>query len=350
LNEKSSPSALLHQVNQANTLQEIIGLQGRLPGLLKSLIDEDATVRYLSGFISNFADTVLKRIICIAIEEMGPAPAKFSFMLMGSTCRREQTLLTDQDNAIVFDDAPADTLQDVRQYFLEFGEKICGWLDEAGYAYCKGDFMAQNPQWCQPLSQWKKYYADWVLGFEPESQVRFGIFFDFRSAHGNEGLIDALRQHLFELLTKSRGFFFHLQEIAMQYKPPLGLFGKLRVGTASGHPDSLDIKSAMEPFVFITRLFAFSEGVEVSNTFERLDQLLEKKAFMKEEHSEIVHAYGFLMRLRLLNQIEEITGKNRPADNFIDPKALSPDDRFLLKESLKVIRKLQRKISTLQIK
>jgi signal-transduction protein with cAMP-binding, CBS, and nucleotidyltransferase domain len=49
----------------------------------------------------------LKTLIGFAIDEMGPPPARFVFMVLGSEGRKEQTLKTDQDNAIIIEDLPA---------------------------------------------------------------------------------------------------------------------------------------------------------------------------------------------------------------------------------------------------
>jgi len=39
-----------------------------------------------------------------AMDELGQPPARFVFMILGSEGRNEQTLKTDQDNAIIFED------------------------------------------------------------------------------------------------------------------------------------------------------------------------------------------------------------------------------------------------------
>jgi hypothetical protein len=45
-------------------------------------------------------------------------------MALGSEGRREQTLRTDQDNAIVFADVPPDREEEVQKYFLKLAEKV----------------------------------------------------------------------------------------------------------------------------------------------------------------------------------------------------------------------------------
>ena len=110
--------------------------------------------------ISTVADAITQRLIEFAIEEMGEPPARFAFMALGSEGRREQTMVTDQDNAIIFEDVPNEKYSEVNRYFLYLGEKINLWLDRIGYQYCNGEVMAGNPQWCQPLSRWKNYFSN----------------------------------------------------------------------------------------------------------------------------------------------------------------------------------------------
>jgi CBS domain-containing protein len=348
-NIKSSPTSLIHDIQKANGLEEVIEIRSRLPLFLRSMMDGNAPVQQLNGFVTDIADAVLGKLIQFAIQRLGPPPIPFAFIVMGSACRREETLNADQDNAIVFADVPRDSQQEASAYFLRLGERVCGWLDRAGYAYCKGDFMAQNPEWCQPLSRWKEYYGKWIMGVEPEAQVRFGIFFDFRAAHGDRTLTDELRQHLLELLADSRGFFLHLLEIARRFDSHLGFFGNVSVEKKGEHRNSLDIKSAMEAIVFIVRLYAFLNRIEAVNTVERLDQLLGRKVFGPEEHTDIVQAYEALMKLKLQNQLIAGNENMGLSANFVEPEKLDPQDRLILKESLKAVKRLKRKARSIGI-
>jgi CBS domain-containing protein len=54
----------------------------------------------------------------------GPPPAPFAFLLFGSEGRREQTLKTDQDNAIVFEDVPVEKEQGSGPIF-SLGTRVC---------------------------------------------------------------------------------------------------------------------------------------------------------------------------------------------------------------------------------
>ena len=126
---------------------------------------------------------------------------------MGSQGRQEQTLLTDQDNAIIYEDSdPAlakdPAAPDPARYFLTLGEKVCRLLDEGGYALCLGEVMASNPKWCKPLSQWKESFSEWIMKAEPQELLDVSISLDFRPVFGETHLARELQEHIF---TKLRG-------------------------------------------------------------------------------------------------------------------------------------------------
>ena len=81
----------------------------------------------------------------------------------------------------------------VQSYFLRLGETICSLLDDVGYDFCKGNIMAKNPKWCQPLSVWKDYFLSWISMAEPEDLLICAIFFDFRCGYGKAELVSDYR-------------------------------------------------------------------------------------------------------------------------------------------------------------
>jgi len=301
-------------------------------------------VHELTGLLSDVGDAVLDRLVRWSLNELGPPPAGFAFLVMGSLCRREQTLHADQDNAIIYEDVPRESQDRVNAYFLGLGEAVCGLLDEWGYPFCKGDFMARNPEWCRPLSVWKTYYSEWILGFDPESQVRFGMFFDFREAYGEKALPEALRAHLMGVLGDSRGFLYHLLRIAQQYEVPLGRLGKFKVRRMGRFRDLLEIKSAVEPIVFIARALAFQHGIETTHTLGRFEALGERGILPAHTCSAVIQAYTLFMKVRLQHQMDE--GDSSLPENFVRLDTITKDDRFMMREGLGAIKRLQRELTS----
>jgi CBS domain-containing protein len=339
-----SPLFLIRRISEATTIEEVIESHNRLPQLIRNLISGGARADNLTQFITTISDGILKRIMAFTLDQMGPPPAKFVFMILGSEGRSEQTLKTDQDNAILFEDVPEKDKAGVRQYFLKFGEIACDLLNRAGYDYCTGDVMAKNPKWCQPLSGWKTYFSEWIRAAEAEDLLQASIFFDFRSGYGDVELIDALRQHLAGSLRGWAGFFRHLTENALHFKPPLGFFRNFVVESKGAHQDKFDIKSAMTPIVDFARIFALRHGVEETNTLKRLSFLRRKEVLTQRHYEELEKAYSFLLQLRFVRQITAMVDEKSKPDNYINPKDLTRIEQKMLKEIFLRVSRFQRKL------
>jgi len=339
-----SPVFLLRELSKATSMEEIVDRYDKLPRQIRSLITSGAKAKNLTRFITTISDTILNKLLQFTLDELGPPPAKFVFMTLGSEGRNEQTLKTDQDNAIVFEDVPEAAEEKVMEYFLEFGDRVCTLLDDAGYAFCTGNVMAKNPKWCQPLSRWKAYFSEWIHAAEAEDLLRASIFFDLRGGYGDMDLIDKLRKHLFDTLGGWSGFFRHLTENALHFRPPIGFFRNFVVETKGEHKDEFDIKSAMTPIVDFARIYALKNKIYETNTLERLEQLRIKQVLKQKEYEELETAYSFLLQMRFVRQVTAVVEKKGKADNYCNPKKLTRIEQKMLKEIFTRIEKFQSKL------
>jgi len=345
--QSRSPYFLIQEITRATSPEQLTHIQSRLPDLLVDPIKSGVQPESIAGLIATIADTVLEKIIALAIEKAGPPPCAFAFIVMGSEGRSEQTLKTDQDNAIIYEDLPAAReAERARNYFLGLAADICGWLNTAGYEYCDGKNMAQNPDWCQPLSVWKSYFDRWIDATSPEDLLYSSIFFDFRLAWGERELADELNDFLYGSLGKWSGFFFkYMVENALKIRPPLGFFRNIVVESKGEHKDAFDIKLAMMPIIDFARIYSLKHGIRETNTLARLGKIHEKRVLTTGEYDDIVQSYEYLMNLRFLRQVTAILEEGVSADNFINPKHLTRIDQTMLKEIFKRIEGIQQKMS-----
>ncbi|MEK6193636.1 MAG: DUF294 nucleotidyltransferase-like domain-containing protein, partial [Deltaproteobacteria bacterium] len=232
----------------------------------------------------------------------------------------------------------------VMAYFLAFGEKICGLLDQAAYVFCTGNIMAKNPKWCQPLSQWKSYFSNWIHASGGEDLLRASIFFDFRGGYGHMELINDLREFLFETLDGWSGFFTPLSENALRLKPPIGFFKNFVVATKGKHKDTFDIKKAMTPIVDFARIYALKNRIAETNTLERLEQLRIKLVLKQPQYEELEKAYSFLLQTRFVRQVTAIMDESGKPDNYINPKKLTRIEQKMLKEIFTRVEKFQSRL------
>ncbi len=336
-----SPLFIVREINRAESREEILRKQLQVPGLVQGLIGNGAKAENVTRLISTIADAVLSRLIQIALADRDRPPARFAFMVMGSEGRKEQTLSTDQDNAIVFEDVPEERLEEVTAYFLDLGNTVCTWLNEAGYRFCEGGVMAMTPDWCQPLSRWKEKFHDWIHAAEAEDLLHSSIFFDFRTGWGDRTLIAELRGFLFDSLVGWVGFFRHLTENALHFKPPLGFFRNFVVESKGQHRHTFDIKRAMMPIVDFARIHALKNGIEETNTLSRLRRLKKIGVLKEKQFTEIENTYNFLMEVRFVRQITAAIQEGTAPDNHVNPKKLSKIEQTLLKEAFRRIENFQ---------
>ncbi len=335
------PLVLTREVSQAPSAADVAANCRRAPDLAKALLDSGAQPQRVTRMLSAVCDAAIERLAALAEAELGPPPVPYVFLGLGSLGREELVFSSDQDNALVYADGASDAAA-AQGYFRELATMICRGLDEAGYPYCPGEVMAQNPRWCQPLTVWRQYFADWVQRAEPQQLLEFSIFFDFRPVAGASELARELRTHVTALLSHRPAFFLYLSQEVLAYKPPVGLFGRiLRAGDAGGQ---FNIKDALAPLVASTRLYALRGGVDSTNTVERLAELLETGVLSQSSHDETLAAYVTLTRLRLEHQATALDAGESP-DNTISRRRLTPTEETLLNQALAQIAAVQERIS-----
>lgn len=339
-----SPLLLLGEISGATDIAAIRQLYAQLPGIVQALIAGGAKAGHLTRLVTAISDSILHRVMAIILKEQGPAPRPFALMVLGSEGRKEQTLKTDQDNAIVYQDGDGESDREVQQYFLEIGRKLCAALDDIGYSYCPGEIMAQTPKWCQPLSVWKEYFRSWIRFGSPEDLLNSSIFFDFRCGYGDPTLVERLRAHLQEKLAEWPLFLGYLAMNAQHFKPPLGFFGNFLVASKGEHRDTFNIKKVMVPIVDFARIHSLKHGFTETNTSERLRLLEERGLLTGDTCREFEQAYAFLMQLRFARQVAAIQSEHRPPDNQINPKKLTRIEQTLLKEIFSRIETMQKEI------
>jgi CBS domain-containing protein len=331
------PFLFIKEINKAVSYKEISKKQKQLPQSISTLINEGAKAQNINNFVTAITDAILEKLITFAIDELGPPPVKFAFMVMGSEGRKEQTLKTDQDNAIIFEDVNEEELESVNAYFLKLGEHVCNMLDKTGYDFCKGNIMAKNPKWCQPVSIWKKYFKEWIYNASSEALLQISIFFDFRLGYGDSNLVNELREYLFDILGNGKGFFRYMAANTTHFRLPIGFFGNFIVESKGEFKNTFDIKKPMMLVVDFARIYALQNKISATNTMERLELLYKKNVISESDYNDISHSYSYMMNLRFTNQINGIINKGEEPNNNINPKKLSRIEQQTLKEIFKKI-------------
>ena len=338
-----SSAVITSQIQRAESVGQIIAARERFPRLVKTLLDCGARPRNIARITSRLTDAIVDRLLELAAKQLGPAPCRYCFVALGSEGRGEQTLVTDQDNAIIYEDLEGEAATQAGAWFLKLGELVCAWLDQAGYALCTGKMMASNPRWCRPLSAWRQHFAAWISAANPNDLLEFSTFFDMRGVSGDRQLTADLRRFIHGAIADNPPFLLHFARNALLYKPPIGLFGQL-VGEAGEGSQMISLKEASLTMVHFARLYALRHRLDETNTLDRLQKLNVLGVLKKPFYDEVIDAYSYILQMRL-NRQAQLLADNQPADNLIDPKALNHMEQTMLKQAFGVVSSLRKKIS-----
>jgi PAS domain S-box-containing protein len=338
----SSLSFYISGVKKAETDIELKQCYSNLRRLVIPLIKGGLSVKYITAITSAFSDAVVRRLIELYLVESGEPPVAFSFICLGSEGRQEETLFTDQDNAIIYEDVTEEDPKAVNDYFLRLGGWVCDSLNFIGYSWCEGNIMAKNPKWCKPVSAWETYFTDWISTPEPQNLLDATIFFDFRSVFGDPSLTENLTTSVSSLIANNPLFLYHLAYNTYNTKNPHISSGSI---LNDRNADLFDLKEAVSIITMFVRAYALQNNIESQNTLVRIASVKEKNVISEKFADEIIFSYNFLMTLRFRNQAYLID-KNLPISNLLNTRRIIETELFLLKKVLSSLPDIQNKIKT----
>ena len=310
---------------------------------IDALLRNGTAAEQLTHLISTLNDLLTLRIIELTHDEFDLPTVKWCWIALGSEGRYEQTLSTDQDNAIVFEASAGEQTESVRARLLAFAQAVNRKLDACGYPLCTGGIMAGNAECCLSMDEWRAKFSRWMRTPEPTALLNASIYFDFRPLYGDEDLADVLRNWLMEAAPRASLFLRLMAENAMQCRPPLGVLRAFRYDSNKQFPHTLDLKMyGTRPFVDAARVLALANGVGYTGTAQRLREVDEIVDLGGDDVEAIVDGFYHIQLLRLRHQRavqSEASGANR-----VDPDDLNELDRHILKESFRQARKLQSRV------
>jgi signal-transduction protein with cAMP-binding, CBS, and nucleotidyltransferase domain len=342
--QHNSVDFTIREIEAAQGTDTLVHINSRTPVLISALLKSGDKTSNITHVITSFSDAINKRLIELTIEKFGTPPCDFAFMALGSEARREQTLATDQDNAIIFEDIEDNYKEKAYLYFTQLAKEVNTKLNKIGFKFCKGDVMAMNPKWTQPLTVWKKYFSDWIQSSDPQSILDSSIFFDIRCIYGKPEITNELLDHIHDQSEAKAVFFQHMSNPILRFKSRVSMFGGIVGDEDSGDGKRIDIKKIQLPITTFARLYALKHKVNETNTLKRLDKLLKMGLLPPKIHHEMEMAYGILMQLRLRFQTESIINNETP-DNLVDISKLTSIEVSTLKKVLSELSDLQTQVS-----
>ena len=305
----------------------------------RNLLGQGIQARQLTTLISHLNDVLAARLIEIYAAKHQLNMNQIAWIALGSEGRSEQTIATDQDNALVFSDT---VLASQREAYLRFAGEVNQALNECGYPLCKGNIMASNPELCLTQSEWLMRFSRWIEQGNPKDLLNASIFFDFRVLAGNADLLTPLKDYVTTKAAAIPRFIKLLADNSLNARVPLNWFGAIET-TEIDDQKTIDLKlQGTAIIVDVARIYSLAHGIEATNTRERLAAVGRALHAPESESAAWITAFEFLQTQRLAVQIGEAKIGGNP--NVIDIDKLNSVDRSILKEALSEVRSLQQRL------
>ena len=337
--ENANPVYLAAEIGGRSTLAGVVEEARSIPAALGQLLERDVSAADVARVATALGDAARRRVVTLVEADLGPPPAAYGWVVLGSAAREEEGLSADQDHALVLA-AAVDGAGEA--WFAELAERVTTALEDAGWPRCQGDVMATNPRWRLTVEDWRRQFDRWSHEPDPDAVLHSAIFHDLRHLAGDRRLAEQV--HGYSVSTASSLLLGHLSRQALSMRPPLGFFRGLVLERHGDHRDTLDIKRPISAVVQLARVHALRAGSPALSTRARLDAAAEARIIDPGTAADLLDALELMSYLRLHHQAAQAR-LGHPPDNHVAPADLTERQRRHLKDAFEIVRSAQQHLS-----
>ncbi|RRJ83024.1 DUF294 nucleotidyltransferase-like domain-containing protein [Aestuariirhabdus litorea] len=338
--ESQNSLYLVNSIHRQQSVDELAALLPDVRACFRRMVNEDANSHMIGTALAVIGRSFKQRLLELAEEQLGPPPVPYCFLALGSMARDDQTLVTDQDNAMILDDRYDPALHEA--YFSQLAAFVSDGLNLCGYPYCSGGIMATNPQWRKRLSEWRTTFTQWIEQPTPQFLLNSSVFFDLNGVWGELRWAEELYALVVSKARQTPRFLACMARNAIQRKPPLGFFKDFVMETDGRHSNSINIKRrATAPLNDLIRVHALAVGSTALNPFERLDDVIEAGIMPPGRGQDLRDALEFISMVRIRHQALDLD-LDTEADNNVEPENLSEFERKHLKDAFRILSNAQK--------
>ncbi|MFT6954801.1 MAG: CBS domain-containing protein [Glaciecola sp.] len=324
---------VISDISKANNLYELTRCSWQLPHYFASSARRPGDFDIVGKVLSQATDVMTRKLITFFGQKNGQAPMPYCWLVFGSQAREDQTMGSDQDNALLLAEEPN---EEQAAYFEKMAKYVCLGLGKCGIKLCDGNIMASNSKLRMSLNASIEQSKSWVRQPSPEAILSFNIFLDVRSVAGDSSLFLRLQEERQTLFQQSL-FLAALARQANEGSVPLSMFQKFVYAKDKKVKDSIDLKhTAIAIINNLVRIHALANGITIPSTVGRLNALPENSGVSSQDIKNLRDIWLFLNRLRWRHQLN-----NKVQDNFIRVSDLSSIEKHQLKAAFQAIHRAQ---------
>jgi CBS domain-containing protein len=328
---RETPFAFRARIDRADSSEELIRIGLEMPYLAVSYGRSGVDAEHIGQWLGILTDRLTVRLLDFSISRLGAPPVDWAWLALGSFGRREQSLTSDQDHALIY----ADGGQEHDTYFAELSEAVVAGLATIGFSRCQSNVMASDPGWRMGISEWANRLSSWID--EPDRAAAFftGIAFDYRHIAGQLQVADTFDR---VILRAQRNFRFIRRAAALALRHPstLGSFNRLKTARDGRGRRGLDLKqSGLFPIIEIARALALGLSINTPATLDRLRGIALDPEW-SESAKTLIQVFQSMQRARLQAQVTQLE-KGQPASDLLEPGALHRLTRLHLRDDFRVL-------------
>lgn len=321
------------QIDKAQNMDDLKILQADMKNIIITLRAKGVKVRYITKLISTLNIKVYRKIFDMCVDK--ELQKDCALIVMGSEGREEQTLKSDQDNALIIRNGV-----DVELY-KEPMMKLNSYLIEVGFPICPGNIMVSNEFWRRDESGFKKLISGWTQSMSEADVQNLSIFLDAKCVSGDEKLLSGLITYLHQNFRQRDDVLAHIAKAILNFETPLSMFSGFVL--EKEQQNKLDLKKGgLFALVHGVRTLCLQYEITQTNTIERVKELNNKGVIDKNFATELIESFDTLSAIRLKATLE---AKSLDEMNYINPQSLEKIQRDLLKDSFKIINKFKKFMS-----
>jgi CBS domain-containing protein len=322
------------RIERARGIDDLAGAARDIQAQVERLYRQGLKIEIIAEMTSDLNRRLLTQLFGMtappSIREAG------CLLLMGSEGRGEQTVRTDQDNAILLArDVPAAEL-------AQFREAFSGALDRFGFPPCPGDVMVRNPIWSQPLDGFIRQLKAWVLRGDAEAAMNIAIFVDAVAVAGSADSLTRAKEALFDLMRGEAVLLARFASLVETFATPsLGVLNTIMSSVGAG-PDGIDIKKAGTfPIVHGVRTLAIEKGLLATPTAVRIEALVEAGSLEPAFGRDLTSALHAFMDFRLRTQLQALHTRTMQNESVVRLGEITTVERDILRDALRIVRQFR---------
>ena len=370
-------SLIIDKIEKATTYEELVQCHKRAVVMVEKFFLEEDNVSDVHDLFRIIRDRITIGVLKMVEDEMekegfGSPPTDYAWLGLGSEGRDEQTMITDQDNMIVYDEkndifatdylrkecyehykgkgddggknmpAPKQLLD---YYYEVFSKKAVDRLHSVGFERCKGGVMPSSDRWRGSIGDWRKRIED-RLTFEKGifESLDVIILTDARPISGSQELTNMFLKDFFSSLSENKHVMKDFIQSAVLMPTALSFFGNFKTEKSGENKDKFNIKlTGWAPLIMTVRMAALSNGIYETNTLKRIRLLREMNVINRDIEGDLIETYLVLVKFRIMNQINNKVDDGK-GTNYLRPDILGSEEQEKLRKAMKVVEALQKYI------